>query len=62
MTKHAKGTVDPANGWSKAFIEMLGTWDEEIELPPQTPISQTRDPFANWPDECEEPPKAVTDL
>lgn len=37
--------LEPPNEWSKEFLEMLGTWDEEIPRPPSRPISKVKDPF-----------------
>lgn len=37
--------LEPVDEWPKEFLEMLGTWDEEIERPPSTPISRKKDPF-----------------
>jgi len=38
--------LEPVDEWPREFIEMLGTWDEEIERPPSTPVSKMKDPFA----------------
>lgn len=41
--------LEPANEWSKEFIEMLGAWDEEIDVPRGLPITETKDPFEGGP-------------
>ena len=41
--------LEPADEWSKEFIEMLGTWDEEIDVPRGRPITETKDPFEGGP-------------
>lgn len=41
--------LEPAEEWSKEFLEVLGAWDEEIERPPQRPITEARDPFDKGP-------------
>jgi antitoxin VapB len=41
--------LEPANEWSKELIAALGAWDEEIERPPQRPITESRNPFDDWP-------------
>jgi uncharacterized protein (DUF433 family) len=33
------------NDWPPEFIRLLGSWWNEIERPPQTPITEMRDPF-----------------
>jgi antitoxin VapB len=38
--------LEPADEWSEEFLAALGSWDEEIERPPQEPISKKRDPFS----------------
>jgi antitoxin VapB len=40
--------LEPADEWSKEFLEMLGTWDEEIDVPRGRPITETKDPFEGW--------------
>jgi antitoxin VapB len=37
--------LEPPDEWSKEFLEMLGTWDEEIERPRSTRIPKVKDPF-----------------
>lgn len=37
-------TASPAQ-WSDTFLATLGAWDEEIERPPQTPITELKNPF-----------------
>lgn len=31
--------------WSERFLATLGSWDEEIERPPQTPVTELKNPF-----------------
>ena len=38
--------LEPADVWSPEFLAALGSWDEEIERPPQKPIGRKKDPFA----------------
>lgn len=38
--------LEPADEWSPEFLASLGSWDEEIERPPQQPIGRKKDPFA----------------
>jgi uncharacterized protein (DUF433 family) len=33
------------NDWPPEFKRLLGSWRDEIERPPQTPITAMRDPF-----------------
>ena len=37
--------LEPVDEWSKTFLDCLGAWDEEIERPKQTPLSELKDPF-----------------
>lgn len=37
--------LEPSSEWPEELLEMLGTWDEEIERPPSTPIGEVKDPF-----------------
>ncbi|MHB9001142.1 MAG: AbrB/MazE/SpoVT family DNA-binding domain-containing protein [Thermoanaerobaculia bacterium] len=37
--------LEPADEWTEEFLSALASWDEEIERPPQKPISKKRDPF-----------------
>ena len=37
--------LEPADEWSEEFLATLGAWKEEIERPPQRPITKLRDPF-----------------
>jgi antitoxin VapB len=37
--------LEPADEWTPEFLAALGAWDDEIELPPQTPISKSKDVF-----------------
>jgi antitoxin VapB len=37
--------LEPADEWSKEFLETLGAWKEEIERPRSRPISKLKDPF-----------------
>ena len=36
---------EPPAQWSDRFLATLGAWDEEIERPPQTPITELKNPF-----------------
>lgn len=38
--------LEPIDRWPSAFLDVLGSWDEPIERPPEEPISSLRDPFA----------------
>jgi len=38
--------LEPPDEWSEEFLATLGAWKEEIERPPQRPITKSRDPFA----------------
>ena len=38
--------LEPPDEWSEEFLAILGAWSEEIERPPQRPITKARDPFA----------------
>ena len=38
--------LEPADEWSPEFLRALGSWNEEIERPPQHPIGKKKDPFA----------------
>ena len=40
-----KVILEPADGWSEEFLATLGAWDQEIERPPQTPITEVKNPF-----------------
>ncbi|HYR29791.1 MAG TPA: hypothetical protein VEU30_15080 [Thermoanaerobaculia bacterium] len=35
----------PSAGWTERFLATLGAWDGEIERPPQTPITHSKNPF-----------------
>jgi len=37
--------IEPHNGWTAELLSTFGAWDDEIELPPQRPITETKDPF-----------------
>ncbi|HEV7239023.1 MAG TPA: type II toxin-antitoxin system VapB family antitoxin [Thermoanaerobaculia bacterium] len=37
--------LEPADEWSEEFLAALGAWKDEIERPPQRPITKLRDPF-----------------
>lgn len=37
--------LEPAYEWPQSFLEILGAWGEEIERPPQPPITAQRDVF-----------------
>jgi uncharacterized protein (DUF433 family) len=34
-----------AKDWTPESLSLMGTWPDEIELPPSTPIGKMRDPF-----------------
>jgi len=38
--------LEPIDRWPEEFLACLGTWDEPIERPPQSPVTTARDPFA----------------
>jgi hypothetical protein len=42
--------LDVSTEWSDAFLATIGTWDGELERPPQTPITELRDPFDGFDD------------
>ena len=37
--------IEPADGWTAELLSTFGAWDDEIELPPQRPITEAKDPF-----------------
>lgn len=37
--------LEPVDEWSEEFLASLGAWDGEIERPPQTPITDLKNPF-----------------
>lgn len=37
--------LEPPDEWSEEFLATLGAWKDEIERPPQRPITRSRDPF-----------------
>ena len=37
--------LEPTDEWPEEFRECLGSWHEPIERPPQTSVTQLRDPF-----------------
>jgi len=41
-----KVILEPADEWSRDFIDALGSWPEEIERPKARPIARKKDPFA----------------
>ena len=41
--------LEPVDEWPPEVLACFGAWDEEIERPPQTPITELRDPFADEP-------------
>ena len=45
----ARANLEPADEWSKEFIEMLGNWDEAIDVPRGRQITDTKDPFEGGP-------------
>lgn len=36
---------EPPAQWSERFLATFGAWQEEIERPPQTPVTELKDPF-----------------
>jgi antitoxin VapB len=38
--------LEPPDEWTEEFLASLGAWKEEIERPPQDPITDGKDPFA----------------
>ena len=38
--------LEAPDEWNEEFLATLGAWREEIERPPQRPITKARDPFA----------------
>ena len=38
--------LEPADEWPPEFIELLGSWPDEIERPPSRKITEMKDPFA----------------
>jgi antitoxin VapB len=40
-----KVILEPADEWSPEFLAVLGSMSEEIERPPQRPITEMKDPF-----------------
>ena len=38
--------LEPIDEWTEEFRNAIGTWDEEIERPTPTPVTDLRDPFA----------------
>ena len=45
---HPKSSLklEPVDGWPAEFLAILGSIEEEIERPPQTPVTQLENPFA----------------
>lgn len=37
--------LEPADRWTREFLETLGAWKQRIERPRSRPISKTKDPF-----------------
>jgi len=37
--------LEPADEWPPDFLETLGSWKEDIELPPSRPVTKLKDPF-----------------
>lgn len=37
--------LEPADEWTRDFVDALGAWDEEIERPKSQPIARKKDPF-----------------
>jgi antitoxin VapB len=40
-----KVILEPADEWPKEFLDILGSYPDEIERPTQQPISKKRNPF-----------------
>ncbi|HEV7574028.1 MAG TPA: hypothetical protein VGQ21_21240 [Thermoanaerobaculia bacterium] len=40
-----KVVLEPVDEWPPEFLELLGSWPDEIERPPQRDISEMKDPF-----------------
>jgi antitoxin VapB len=38
--------LEPPDEWSEEFRATLGAWNEDIERPPQQPVTKSKDPFA----------------
>lgn len=41
-----KVVLEPADEWPAEFIEVLGSWPDEIKRPPSTKITKKKDPFS----------------
>jgi antitoxin VapB len=37
--------LEPIDAWTEEFLAILGAWPEDIERPPQEPLSKLADPF-----------------
>ncbi|HEY0372855.1 MAG TPA: hypothetical protein VGD79_12680 [Thermoanaerobaculia bacterium] len=37
--------LEPPDEWSEEFLATLGAWKEDIERPPQQPVTKSKDPF-----------------
>ena len=37
--------LEPVDEWSEEFLELIGSWNEEIERLPRTPLAELKDPF-----------------
>jgi len=40
-----KIVLEPADEWPPEFLELIGSWPDEIERLPQRNISEMKDPF-----------------
>ena len=38
--------VHPHESWPDEFFKVIGSLDEDLERPPQTPVTELEDPFA----------------
>jgi antitoxin VapB len=38
--------LEPVNDWPEAFLQSLGSLDEDIKRPKSAPVGKLRDPFA----------------
>jgi antitoxin VapB len=41
-----KVILERTDEWSPEFLALLGSWKEDIPLPPRTPVTKLRDPFS----------------
>jgi antitoxin VapB len=38
--------LEPVDEWPPEFLDLLGSWRDEIERPPSSNIAEMKDPFA----------------